>query len=94
MDPDPRIHLARIVDPDPDPRIHLLKIVVPDPGSEWIQIRIRVPHFEYELFSLLWPEVNNLLIIQMRIVICIYKKKLERLGSLGKKMGKKYLGGF
>ena len=57
---------------DPDPRIHLLKIVDPDPGSEWI--RIRVPHFEYDFFSLLWPEVNNLLIIQMRTVICIYKK--------------------
>ena len=38
VDPDPRIHLSVIVDPDP----HLEKV---DPGPKWIRIRIRVPIF-------------------------------------------------
>ena len=41
MDPDP---LSVIV--DPDPRIHVWKKVDPDPGPKWIRIRVPIFHKE------------------------------------------------
>ena len=55
MDPDPRIHLSDIE--DPDHRIHLWK--------KWIRIRVQSESgseylfFDYDFFLLI-PEINNL----------------------------------
>ena len=62
VDPDPRIHLSVIMDPDP----HLEK-GDPDPVQKWI--RIRVP-----IFHIFHKEIH---VGQITMLIC-YRQNLEK----------------
>ena len=46
MDPDSRIHLSVIVDPDPDPQIHVWK--------KWIGIRVPI----FNIFHIFYKEIH------------------------------------
>ena len=63
-DPDPRIHLSVIV--DPDPWIHILK--------KWIiGIRIRVP-----IFNILHIFHKEIHVGQIKMLISYYRQNLEK----------------
>ena len=62
---------------DPDPRIHLLGIVDPDLGPEWDLIR--VPEFDYECLSFSLRETTCKVVIHIQKYIIILGSKQKHM---------------